>query len=313
MIHRTTIIIPILEGEGGRARRAVEWYARHRCRLAIADGGFEPQISATHQDHSLVRRPGATWNELATEAIGCVTTPYALIADPDVLVHGDVLEPAASWLDAHPDFVGAQGRSSVALKIDGNFSFEPLDVIGMRQRVVSDDAGMRLTQVFDPYLDTSRALLRIETLRDTFWTIVRQEAIQQRRLAELLLACVAATDGKMRLLPGRWSVVEMRPSRDAARGLPDLLQDATADAEIDAFLAGAVSHFMRATGAGEATAKLHVRTALDVYLNRHLPREWRWETMTSEQRGNEAARVLGPHTHEDLTSTGAFMDAHSEA
>ena len=288
MIHRATIIIPVLDGETDRAHRAIEWYSRDDCRLAIADGTLDQDVVSQDPAHIIVRRPGASWNELTTEAIGCVTTPYAMIADPDVLVQAAMLEPAASWLDAHPDHAGVQGRSVVALKVDGNFCFEPLDVLGLRQRVASDDPGRRMTEVFDPYLDASRALLRIETLRDTFWTIVRQEGLQQRGLAEILLACIAATDGKMRVLSSRWSVVEMRPARPAVATLPELLTDATAEVEIDSFLVGAVSHFMRKTNSDEATAKQHVRTALDVYMNRHLPREWRWETMTAEERGEEA-------------------------
>ena len=313
MIHRTTIIIPVIHGEARRARRALAWYAQHDCRVVMASGDLDGELSSIDPNHVVIARRGACWNELVTEAIGCVTTPYAVIADPDTLIHGEVLEPAASWLDAHQDYSGVQGRSAVALKVDGSFCFEPLDVIGMRQHVVADEPGTRITQVFDPYLDTCRALLRIETLREAFWTLARQENISQRRLGELLVACVAATDGKLRLLNGRWSIIEMRPKKTPVTGLVELLQEPAAEREIDAFLLGAVSHFMRRTGVDEETAKIHVRSGLDVYLNRHLPRAWRWEAMTSEERGAEAARIIGSLPDDEVGTAREFMNSHAEA
>lgn len=294
MSGRATIIIPVVDGEAERARRALDWYSGRLLRIAVVDGTWDGALRGCRTpDTAWLPRPGLDWVTLATEGVGLVTTAYAVIADPDTLILPRSIAPCVSWLDAHPDHAGVQGRPMLAYRVDGEIEFEPLDAYAMHQIVSADEPAGRIAQAFDPYLDQTRTVLRTDTLRDAFWGVARQDGIVHRSLAEILLAVVASTNGKMRLLPLASSITELRPGRSPEPGLPELLNDPAVQPEIEAFLVGAVTHVVRNGGLGESAAKIAVRSALDVYLNRHLPRVWRFDAMTPEERAQQAAHVRG--------------------
>jgi hypothetical protein len=123
---------------------------------------------------------------------------------------------------------------------------------------------------------------------------------------------ITAVNGKVRVLPVPWCVREVSHSGETTSPTPSLLtllDDPDAADQIDRFLGSAIVHLMNRADVPQGDARTSVGSALDVYLNRYLPRLHRHRLLPAVERAARSLTHRGypSDDHEDLVAIRAAL------
>jgi glycosyltransferase domain-containing protein len=136
------------------------------------------------------------WNALTT-----VNTPYVVLGADDDFFSPHGLAAAVDWLEAHPDYVAAHGRS-VAFHVSGERVVygRMHQVNPYRQSSVEQETpAARVQAHFEKYSTTWYSVHRTEQLRETFERC--KGFLLDPRFRELLASFLSVAQGKVRKLP----------------------------------------------------------------------------------------------------------------
>lgn len=311
MEDRVSFVLPTFERRDHLAR-ALDWYAAAGLHVVVADGSESANDEAAAREGvTYFHRPDLDPHERIRESLPLTATPYVVFCADDDLIVPAAVRDCVTFLDRHDDHAAAQGRYVTFTESAGEVAYKPAYALSTTQTPNADDAASRIEQVFDPYHQWSYAVHRRVNLVHVYEHLVPEFGLVNSNLIELLVAMVAATNGRTRILPRFYCAREMTPgsSGTVTKTLPDIVNDPSSAGDLEAFLLAGITHLMRRAECDEATAKSAVSRCLNAYLERFLPALQR-SYDRSDDATLEAVRRLGGFP---LFACDSELDAVSNA
>lgn len=195
--------------------------------LLVADSSPEP-FAPVPPGAVYLHLPGLGLEAKLERIAPLIATPLAVLcADDDFTSLSSILR-CADFLAAHPDHSGAHGHYLRVLRQPGQAAnspanspaktaiVEPCYLATHRAGIASDDPRQRLLELNRPYVPLFYAVLRTRVLQLAFGPGHGRESFYAS--SELALGFVAATLGKVAVLPTLHTVRDIIPSLDLEGG-----------------------------------------------------------------------------------------------
>ncbi|MFC1869529.1 TIGR00180 family glycosyltransferase [Thermodesulfobacteriota bacterium] len=272
MAEDITIVIPTHERHQYLSR-ILDYYVSQRpdCPIIVCDSSKDEfKDRDKFNGVRYLHFPNGDFSYKLREGLECVQSRYCVMCADDDFIVPSAIEKCVSFLDSHSDYSSVQGKY-VSFVYKPKIELRQMYVRNYDIAVSSQFPGKRIVQQFNPYMHQFYSVHRIENLLATFGYAF--DSRLNGNLIELLIAMIAALNGKHEILPMFYSARERLPFSAGATSDSVEMIDASPEYkhEYNSLLEIVTNHLKLKGQLDYEDARECVLKAMDTYLNIFIP------------------------------------------
>lgn len=267
MESKITLIIPT-HNRYKYLCRITDFYKYHKYKIFIADSSEKRFDIQLPENFYYFYYPNWTFSTKLNNIIKEVNTPYCMLCADDDFFLEETISNCIEFLEINPDYASVQGLYIKFKKNNYNTIFAPMYMHSHKMDINSPLAHERIYSLFSSYMQLQYAVHRSKTLKK-FFALQSDYEVKNYNLFELLLAIVALTEGKHKIIPILFGVREsiinsagaITDDYDKISTLPEY------KIEFESFIKAASFYLSSFENISYREANEKIVTALSIYFN----------------------------------------------